>query len=142
MNSEMKEQVQKANDTFYSIIRSHDLERMDEIWLNDSRSKCVHPGWPMVYGWEAIKESWKNIFEAGGITDIEVSGVSTDVSGKLAWVICIEKISHKIGEEIHTGYAQSTNVFEYTGSSWKMLIHHASPMPVPGAETESGHNLQ
>ena len=142
MTSERKDQVHKANDTFYAALRNGDLDRMNEVWLKGSESKCVHPGWPMIYGWEAIKESWKNIFEAGGLSDIEVSDISVEVSGTLAWVICIEKIGHRVGDEIQFGYAQSTNVFEYKGSSWKMVIHHASPIPVPRAEMPSSHNLQ
>ncbi len=143
MSADQKHQVHKANEAFYAAIRGADMSRMTELWLDDPKSKCVHPGWPMIYGWEAIKESWANIFEAGGlITDIEVSGITLEVSGTMAWVICVEKIGHRVGDEIRIGYAQSTNVFEYTNSSWKMVVHHASPIPVPRTEMESTHNLQ
>ncbi|MCL4244061.1 MAG: nuclear transport factor 2 family protein [Candidatus Dadabacteria bacterium] len=40
------------------------------------------------------------------------------------------------------GFAQSTNVFHKTGSGWKLVIHHASPIPMPRTEAASDTNLQ
>jgi ketosteroid isomerase-like protein len=142
MESNRIDEVLTANSGFYECICDGDLDKMKSIWLKEPKSKCVHPGWPMLYGWEAINESWKNIFEAGGPAHIEISDVRGYVSGDTAWVICIEKISQRVGDQIRLGYAQSTNVFEYSASSWKLVIHHASPIPVPRGETTSNHNLQ
>lgn len=127
---------------FYEAFGRGDLSLMKEVWLRDSRSKCVHPGWPMLYGWEAIEESWKNIFDAGEITDIEITDVRLRVTGQLALVICIEKIGHRAGDEIRVGYAQSVNVFERSDSSWHLVIHHASPVPEPRGGAASSHSLQ
>lgn len=137
-----KEGVLKANLRFYQALRDGDPDSMQEVWLNEPRAKCVHPGWPMLYGWEAIKESWKNIFQAGPPAHIEISDIKAYVAGELAWVICIEKISQTAGDQTRLGYAQSTNVFELSGSSWRLVIHHASPVPVPAGEAASNQNLQ
>ncbi|MEQ9617863.1 MAG: nuclear transport factor 2 family protein [Deltaproteobacteria bacterium] len=142
MTGQLKDQVLKANEKFYSALGSGDLELMREVWVRDSKARCVHPGWPMLYGWDAVMESWKKIFEEGGPAGIEVSDVRIRISGNLAWVVCIEKISQRVDEEIRSGYAQSTNVFEYRDSSWLLVIHHASPVPVPRGEGASDHSLQ
>ena len=135
-------EVLKANSMFYECIREGDLDKMQRAWLKDPKAKCVHPGWPMLYGWGVVKESWKNIFEAGGPAYIEISDTTAYVSGEMAWVICIEKISQRVGDQVRLGYAQSTNVFEYRDSSWQLVIHHASPVPVPRGEAASNQNLQ
>lgn len=142
MTRRIEDSVREANEMFYEALGSRDIGLMKEVWVRDSKSKCVHPGWPMLYGWEAIEESWKNIFDAGGIADLEVSDVRVQVSGQLAWVICIEKIGHRAGDEIRVGYAQSINVFECTDSSWHLVIHHASPIPAPRGGMAPSHNLQ
>lgn len=142
MEMERKEEVLEANARFYRALRNGDLESMLRVWLNGPEAKCVHPGWPMLYGWDAVEESWKNIFQGGPPAQIEISDVRVHVSGVFAWVICIEKISQTTGDQTRRGYAQSTNVFELRGSSWRLVIHHASPVPVPAGDGRSNHNLQ
>ena len=142
MSLDNKADVLKANADFYRALGSGDIEAMRDIWINESQAKCVHPGWPMLYGWEAVSESWKNIFRGGPPAEIEISDVRVRVSGELAWVICIERITQTSDGQTRRGYAQATNVFELRGSSWKLVLHHASPVPVPAGDADSNHNLQ
>lgn len=142
MTRRFEDSVREANEMFYEAFARGDLSLMKEVWLRDSKAKCVHPGWPMLYGWEAVEESWKNIFEGGEIADIEITDVKVQIAGKLAWVICIEKIGHRAGNKIRVGYAQSVNVFERSDSSWLLVVHHASPVPEPRGGAGSAHNLQ
>lgn len=142
MSQTERKDIDQANEDFYQAIRERDLERMKGLWVNGEEAKCVHPGWPMLYGWDSVGESWKSIFENGGPIDIELSDINTQVSGDVAWVICIEKISHRLGDEVQTGFAQSTNIFVRDGSSWLLSVHHASPMPAPPGQSETNENLQ
>jgi hypothetical protein len=128
--AEQFEDVLRLNERFYQALEGGNLGLMEEIWVKDSRAKCIHPGWPMLWGWEAIRQSWKNIFEAGGPIKIQISNVAVEISGDLAWVTCIEHISHIIRDQIQMGMAQTTNIFERHGSGWLMIHHHTSPMPV------------
>ena len=142
MNEKSQDEVLSANENFYRAIEASDFKRMEELWLGSEEDKCVHPGWPMLYGWEAVGESWKSIFENGGPIGIELTDVRAQVSGDVAWVICIEKISHRMGDEVQSGFAQSTNIFVRSGSRWLLNVHHASPMPTPGGDSSSSENLQ
>ena len=141
-NRHEAEEVLLANEKFYLAVNEGDMNLMSDVWLAGPEAKCVHPGWPMLYGWEAVKESWENIFENGGPETIELSHVSVEVSEGLAWVVCVEKIIHRTEEAMRTGFAQSTNVFHKTGSGWKLVIHHASPIPMPRTEAAADTNLQ
>jgi ketosteroid isomerase-like protein len=134
--------VVEANEKFYRAIKSSDIDLLNDIWINDESVKCVHPGWPMLHGWEAVGQSWKNIFSSGNTLDIELQDVHTQVSGDSAWVICIEKISYRIGGEIQHGFAQSTNIFRFDGSRWLLALHHASPVPAPRGDTSLNEVLQ
>jgi len=142
MKEKLQDEVISANENFYRAIEESDLKRMEELWVGSEEDKCVHPGWPMLYGWEAVAESWKSIFENGGPIGIELTDVSAEVSGDTAWVICIERISHRMGDQVQSGFAQSTNIFVRRGSSWLLSVHHASPIPTPGGDGSSSENLQ
>lgn len=137
----MKEKIYEINTKFYDALNSSDLSVMEEIWLNESSSKCVHPGWPMLTGWESIKESWRDIFETGGLSQVEISDVFVDIVGKSAWVNCIERIGYVINERLIVTTAQATNIYEFVNGEWKMVLHHSSPMPTPKTESED-HTLQ
>ncbi|HEX3036302.1 MAG TPA: hypothetical protein VHT73_14485 [Thermodesulfobacteriota bacterium] len=52
-NSEYEE-VLKVNQKFYDALGTRDLELMDAVWVKGARPGCVHPGWIMLRGWEAI----------------------------------------------------------------------------------------
>lgn len=135
-------EVVKANEDFYLAIKNSDFDHMTSLWFQDESVKCVHPGWPMLHGWEAVSQSWKNIFENSGPLDIELQDIETRISGNSGWVICIEKISYKIDDEIHSGYAQSTNIFKFDGKNWLLALHHASPVPAPRGDVSSNEVLQ
>lgn len=141
MSQKIKEVID-ANEKFYLAMKSADFDQMENIWIKDDSVKCVHPGWPMLHGWQAVSESWKNIFENSGALDIELQDVNTEKSGDSAWVICIEKITYNIEGEIQHGYAQSTNIFKFTENKWLLALHHASPIPAPKGHVSSTEILQ
>lgn len=139
---ELEEKVIEANETFYLAVRTGDIDKMGMVWVKDENVKCVHPGWPMLHGWEAVSQSWKNIFESGNQLDIELQDITVEVSGDTAWVICIEKVGYKFGDEVQFGFAQSTNIFKLNGVKWFLVLHHASPIPAPMQDASTNKNLQ
>lgn len=130
----MKDKIYEINTRFYNALNNSDLSLMEEVWLKKASSKCVHPGWPMLKGWDSIKESWQNIFETGGLNQVEISDIFVDIVGKTAWVNCIERIGYLINDSLVVTMAQATNIFKLTEGDWKMVLHHASPMPAPRSE--------
>jgi hypothetical protein len=128
MPDEYKDLI-NVNQKFYRALDNGNIELMEDVWLKDEYSKCVHPGWPMLVGWDAIKQSWINIFSSGGPSKIEISNINSEVSGNVGWITCLEQITHRVGEQYQIGLAQTTNIFELHGSKWLMVLHHASPVP-------------
>ncbi|MCH8028390.1 MAG: nuclear transport factor 2 family protein [Candidatus Dadabacteria bacterium] len=135
--SNILELVLECNDKFYSALSDGNLELMESVWLHDDKVKCVHPGWDMVKGWDAVKESWDAIFFTGGPLEVRTSNVELEVCGKIAMITCVEHISHKVGSKIRTGFALATNFFERNGDKWFMIHHHASPVPGRGLNDEN-----
>lgn len=132
-----QEQIIEINDLFYKAFQASDLDLMEKVWINTEEVKCVHPGWPLISGWNDVKESWKRIFETNQVKDIVITDFFSDIQESTAWVNCVERINHEVGGNIVITMAQTTNIFEFDNSVWRMVLHHASPMPVPMSEFSS-----
>jgi ketosteroid isomerase-like protein len=124
------EEVIKANERFYKALGTRDLELMDTVWIKDSRAGCVHPGWVMLQGWQAIRQSWENVFDPSDQVDIKLSGISVEIKGDVAWLTCIQELTYINRDPIMMNVSQSTNIFERHDSGWLMVLHHASPIPI------------
>ena len=125
-----REEVLKVNQRFYEALGRRDLELMGTVWVKDSRAGCVHPGWIMLQGWEAIRQSWENVFDPRDQLNIRLSNVNVEVRGDVAWVTCNQELIYIKRNPIMMNISQSTNIFERHESGWLMVLHHASPIPV------------
>ena len=123
------ERVREANQRFYMAMNSLDIDEMDEVWMDDGAAICIHPGREAIIGYERIRESWVIIFSASSSMSIAASNERIIVAADAAWVACTETISMMTEEGLAAAAAQATNVFRRTGGRWRMVVHHASPIP-------------
>jgi hypothetical protein len=56
-----------------------------------------------------------------------VAGV---VYGPLGIVTCAENITASRADSVNVALAQATNLFLADAAGWRMIHHHASPVPV------------
>src|SRR4029079_1613206 len=56
--------VADTNEAFYRAISSGDFAAMEELWFPAEWAECVHPGWTSLRGWEAVRDSWKMLFDS------------------------------------------------------------------------------
>jgi uncharacterized protein (TIGR02246 family) len=124
-----EQSVREANNRFYMAMNALDIEEMDEVWADDERAICVHPGREAIIGYERIRESWVAIFSASDSISIAAGQERVQLSNDVAWVACVETISLMIEEGLAAAAAHATNVFRRTNGRWRMVLHHASPIP-------------
>jgi uncharacterized protein (TIGR02246 family) len=124
-----EEQVRQINERFYMAMNAAEIDEMDEVWADDSSAICVHPGREAIFGYERIRESWTVIFSSANPLSIAAGNERINIAGDVAWVSCIETISLMMEEGLAAAAAQSTNIFRRTNGRWRMLVHHASPVP-------------
>jgi uncharacterized protein (TIGR02246 family) len=120
------EQVVEANLKFYFALESLDVDLMDEVWATDASATCVHPGQVRLAGWENIRASWERIFRNTTYMRIDVSEVSVEVQGTIAWVTCLESITSASNETMSRAQAYATNIFVFEDDRWLLVLHHAS----------------
>jgi len=109
-----------ANAAFYSAFAASDAERMDGIWARKAQVACVHPGWEVLSGRDAVMESWRRMFETGGAPPILCERPVVHLLGPAAFVTCFERVP---GATL-----VATNLFVREDGEFRMVHHHAGPL--------------
>lgn len=125
-----------ANARFYHAFEALDLAAMDAVWAHDDGAKCVHPGWPLLSGWDAVRESWQAIFQNTEEMRFTISDVHVVHVGDVGWVTCTENILSDVRGRVAVTSILATNLFVRDATGWRMMHHHASPIlgGAPAAE--------
>ncbi len=119
-------EVDEANARFYQAFESLEISRMDQIWSHGDHVRCIHPGWCLLAGWEAVRQSWDAIFKNSGEMRFSIADVDVHVDGDIARVTCQENILSHTHGQIAVTTLLATNMFERQGGEWRMIHHHAS----------------
>ena len=130
--SEDRRQVEAVNTTFYEAFETADLDAMQDLWLDDPDTLCVHPGALPVRGTPAINRSWALIMANTPYIQFFLTDVEVSVWEDVASVTCTENVltgDERTGPDAFGGArAVATNVFVRTADGWRLWIHHASPV--------------
>src|SRR5262245_5253642 len=125
----------KANARFYEAFENQALDAMSRVWAHGDHVACIHPGWPSLSGWLAVRASWETIFRNSGEMRFTLTDLRVEVRGRAGWVSCTENILTADGSKIGVTAIMATNVFERDAEGWRLVLHHASHVlaapPVP-----------
>jgi ketosteroid isomerase-like protein len=130
--------LHEANARFYRALEQLDLQSMDRLWAHEGWVRCVHPGWDILVGWEAVRQSWEQIFANTRWLRVTPTAVEAAVIGDIGLVVCSENITATTEGDVGVAVAQATNVFRKAGEEWRMIHHHASPAPVRVTQAFNG----
>ena len=118
-----------AESGFYDAFERADLAGMMTVWAEEDDIVCIHPQGPRLTGFEAVRESWAQIF-AGGTSRLRLQ--TTEVRKFSAQGVAVHSVVEVLSLPNQQGPTQSvcaTNVYELTDNGWRMVAHHASPAP-------------
>ncbi len=107
----------EANARFYRAFEALDLAAMEAVWARGEHVKCVHPGWPLLTGWPAVRESWRAIFENTEEMRFTISDVRVETGGLLG---------SDVGGRVAVTAILATNLFTRVDDAWFLIHHHAS----------------
>lgn len=129
--------VRAANDRFYRAFERLALAEMEPLWAHGEHVACIHPGWPMLNGWGAVREAWDAIFR--NTVEMRFTLVRVEVRGELAWARCTENILSQTRGNLAVTAILATNLFERQGAEWLVVHHQASHvLAAPGAPEPAG----
>ena len=120
------EEVTRANEAFYRAFESLDVAAMDRIWVQQEYITCIHPGWSIRVGWPAVRDSWVVIFNNTFSMEFQLTELQVQVAADVAWVICTENITSRVGDATQNSRVVATNLYERIGEEWKIIHHHGS----------------
>jgi ketosteroid isomerase-like protein len=112
--------LRAAHGAYYHAFAERDSAAMAEAWAVAEDLSCVHPGWPPLFGREAILASYRDIFRNPGQLDVERSRETVFIHGQDARVLCIEKVGDAL--------LVATNCFRFVDGRWRLVHHQASPV--------------
>ena len=119
---------QDCEAAFYDALEKADLEAMMAAWAEDEEIVCVHPGGARLVGHAAVREAWRQSFQAGPRLSVHVGHIHAMHSMMMA-THCVHEFISIRGEARPAAPVVATNVFVRSGNGWKMLLHHASSSP-------------
>ena len=121
--------VLEINRLFYEALGTRNIELMKEVWANDEKVGCVHPGWTILRSRDAIIQSWESVFDPEDQVDINLTEIDIKIKNNIACLTCVQEMVYIKREPLSYNLSQSTNIFEKFNEEWKMVVHHASPIP-------------
>ena len=114
-----------ANEAFYRALGAADAQAMDAIWARRAPVTCLHPGWTLLSGREAVLASWAGILGNPNQPRIVGGGASVALLGDgAALVLCREVVS---GAPLY-----ATNVFVREDGAWRLVHHQSGPVMADG----------
>jgi ketosteroid isomerase-like protein len=118
--------LEAANARFYRVFEALDIGEMDAVWSHTEQVTCVHPGWPLLVGWEAVRASWETIFSNTAEMSFTLSSVRAIRAGDTGWVTCTENILSEVRGRVSVTSVLATNIYERDGEQRMLVHHHAS----------------
>ncbi|SRR6266545_4762670 len=116
--------VLAANEAFYRAFNQKDAGLMELVWAESEKVTCIHPGWNVLQGREAVLESWRSILSNPEQPRIVTGGATVSFFGDVAVVMSRELVA---GSPL-----VATNLFIRQGEAWRMLHHQSGPVYAGG----------
>ena len=127
----VEEAVAATNAALYEAFETADVDRMHRLWddVDPDAVVCVHPGWPMLRGREAVLRSWSAVMAGTDYIQFFLTDVRISILGDIAIVTCQENVLTEVSEAGDANAAViATNVLVRRPSGWRVQVHHGSPV--------------
>ncbi len=128
-----------AESAFYDAFERGDIAAMNSVWAQEEdlgpsltgenpSILCIHPQGPRLVGFDAIRESWTQIFANGMQLRVRITEGRQFIGQTLA-VHSVHEMLSVAGDKTAAQAILATNVYLLTENGWRMIVHHASPAP-------------
>lgn len=136
--SELKlDSPEAAERAFYAAFEALDLDAMRRVWSRDPDCICVHPGGRRLRGYAEVMTSWEQILGSGQRLRFKRRELAPFAGPEIAVHVLIEDI--EAAEGGIRGRMIATNVYRLETGEWRMILHHASPVPADEPPRSRAH---
>jgi len=127
---------QDVEAAFYEALERSDIDSMMAVWAEDEEVVCVHPGGPRLIGYTMVREAWQRIFANGRKLQVRLSQQKTVTTPFAVVSTVLEHIASLDDSKLSAPVA-ATNIYVRGPLGWRMVAHHASPVPPNSVGEES-----
>lgn len=120
-----RDAVLAQNRAFYRAFTERDYPAMDALWAASLPVSCIHPGWAVLFGREAVMDAWEDVLGAPNGPAIQPRNERVTLYGDTALVLCEEVLGGAV--------LAATNLFVREDGEWKLAHHQAGPVADPRA---------
>ena len=122
--------VATPNEAFYDALTNRDLPAMERLWFPADWAECVHPGGvALARLGRSARQLGVDSSRAPGTVMVAATDVKVHLVGDVAWVSCTERLASTVDGRMTTSAAHATNIFVRHDGEWRLVLHHASPVP-------------
>jgi hypothetical protein len=128
--------VLQANSAYYRAFSEKNIQSMEQVWMPDNASVCIHPSAKPLVGAKDVLACFQTMFKSsdGAFQRnwLEPNQIRLSVKGATAIVTCEEYVYARRfvrGKKRQTELIQklqATNIFRKVGSKWYVTYHHSS----------------
>lgn len=120
--------IREANAAFYQAFEKLDLEAMSSLWARRATVTCIHPGWDLIVGYEAVMQSWRMIFEGTGEVRVRSEDAVITTSDSHGWLTCRELLFTTLQGSAVENVLTATNGYVKEDGVFRIAHHHAAPL--------------
>jgi ketosteroid isomerase-like protein len=120
---------QAAEDAFYDALEEASVDALMAVWEDTDELACLLPMQPLRQGRVAIRETFRQAFQALGGIDIQAVHLQWITWGDAAAHLLEEQMVGKDGRLGPPVYA--VNLFRRGPSGWRLVLHQNAPTPPP-----------
>lgn len=121
-------QLRAANARFYKAFEQLDFDGMSQLWAQSVAVSCVHPGWDLVLGREAVMDSWRAIFSGTSELTFENEEAQVTAGSEMGWVVSRELLRTTVQGMPVENTLTAVNTFVLEEGVWRIAHHHAAPL--------------
>jgi ketosteroid isomerase-like protein len=122
-----------AENAFYDAFERANIASMMAVWAENDDIVCIHPQGPRLTGFEAVRDSWVQIFAGGAQLRVRTTE-ARKFDGQSVAVHQVVELVAPPGDKAPVTTLFATNVYELTEGGWRMVVHHAAPAPETPAQ--------
>jgi len=121
-----------AETAFYDAFERGDVAAMMAVWAETEDIVCIHQSGPRLTGFDAVRESWAQIFAGGTRLRVRTTeGRAFD--GQTLAVHNVVELVAPPGEPARVSSVFATNVYVLGETGWRLAVHHANAAPEAAA---------
>lgn len=116
-----------VEQAFYDALERGDIDALMACWSEDDDIVCIHPHGPRLVGAAVIRRSFEQMMASGPLR-IRPTAVMVQSSLMAAAHTLVEQVL-ALDDPGAVYHVFATNLYVKTPSGWRLVLHHASPIP-------------